>query len=29
MAVVKLSENNFDSEIKSYGGIALIDFYAD
>lgn len=29
MSVVKLNESNFDFEIKSFGGIALIDFYAD
>ena len=29
MAVIKLNESNFESEIKSYGGVALIDFYAD
>jgi len=29
MAVVKLTKDNFDTEIKQYKGIALIDFYAD
>lgn len=29
MAVVKLTSENFDKEIKQYEGVALIDFYAD
>ncbi len=29
MALVKLTNNNFDKEIKQYEGVALIDFYAD
>ncbi|MBQ8836518.1 MAG: thioredoxin [Clostridia bacterium] len=29
MAVVKLTSENFEKEIKAYEGIALIDFYAD
>lgn len=29
MAVVKLTKDNFDTEIKQYAGVALIDFYAD
>ena len=29
MAVIKLTKDNFDTEIKQYGGVALIDFYAD
>ena len=29
MAVIKLTSENFDREIKQYEGVALIDFYAD
>ncbi len=29
MAVVKLTSENFEKEIKQYEGVALIDFYAD
>lgn len=29
MAVVKLTKDTFDTEIKQYKGVALIDFYAD
>ena len=29
MAVVKLTKDNFNAEIKEFGGVALIDFYAD
>lgn len=29
MAVIKLTSENFEKEIKSYEGVALIDFYAD
>ncbi len=29
MAVIKLTSENFDKEIKQYAGVALIDFYAD
>ena len=29
MAVIKLTNDNFEKEIKAYEGIALIDFYAD
>ena len=29
MGIIKLNESNFDTEIKAYAGIALIDFYAD
>lgn len=29
MAVVKLTKDNFDTEIKQHNGVALIDFYAD
>ena len=29
MALVKLTNHNFDKEIKQYEGVALIDFYAD
>ena len=29
MGIIKLDESNFDTEIKAYAGIALIDFYAD
>ena len=29
MAVVKLTSENFEQEIKNYEGVALIDFYAD
>ena len=29
MAVVKLTKDNFDREIKQYSGVTLIDFYAD
>ncbi|MBQ5389321.1 MAG: thioredoxin, partial [Clostridia bacterium] len=29
MAVIKLTSENFDREIKQYAGVALIDFYAD
>lgn len=29
MAVVKLTKDNFDTEIKQYAGVSLIDFYAD
>lgn len=29
MALVKLTKDNFDTEIKQYAGVALIDFYAD
>ena len=29
MAVVKLTKDNFDTEIQQYAGVSLIDFYAD
>ena len=29
MAVIKLTSENFEKEIKQYEGVALIDFYAD
>ncbi len=29
MSVIKLSENNFSSEILNAKGVALVDFYAD
>lgn len=29
MSVIQLNEENFQSEIKNYAGVALIDFYAD
>lgn len=29
MAVIKITSENFEKEIKSYEGVALIDFYAD
>ena len=29
MAVIKLTSENFNKEIKQYTGVALIDFYAD
>ena len=29
MAVVKLTSENFEKEIKNFEGVALIDFYAD
>ena len=29
MAVVKLTKDNFNAEIKEFSGVALIDFYAD
>ncbi len=29
MAVIKLTSENFENEIKNYAGVALIDFYAD
>ncbi len=29
MALVKLTKDSFDMEIKQYEGVALIDFYAD
>ena len=29
MAVIKLTSENFNKEIKQYAGVALIDFYAD
>lgn len=29
MSVIQLNEENFQSEIKDYAGVALIDFYAD
>ena len=29
MEVVKLTKENFDTEIRQYKGVALIDFYAD
>ncbi|MBE6679259.1 MAG: thioredoxin [Ruminococcaceae bacterium] len=29
MAVIKLTNDNFEKEIKQFEGVALIDFYAD
>ncbi len=29
MSVIKLTSQNFESEIKEYQGAALVDFYAD
>ena len=29
MAVIKLTNDNFEKEIKQFDGVALIDFYAD
>ncbi len=29
MAIVKITADNFGSEVESYGGAAVVDFYAD